>query len=84
MANRSKLTQADATRIRAMRKGGATLRAIADQFGVSPSHVKAVVDGRIWREAPEGVRPVAEAEAVMRDAIEDYVRSRIHAARKDE
>lgn len=46
---KAKLAPSAATRIREMRKGGATLRQIADAFGISQSTVSSIVHRQIWR-----------------------------------
>jgi hypothetical protein len=67
-----RLTAEDAAAIRARRDAGATFRAIGAEFGITPSHAKAVCDGRVHRPRPEGVPTVAEARAKLDAAIEVF------------
>lgn len=46
-----KLTADDAREIRRRRAAGATLRVIADAFGITITNVHAVVSGRSWKDA---------------------------------
>ena len=48
-ALKAKLTETDVIKIRESRADGVSLRCIAEQFGVSQSNVRAIVEGRTWR-----------------------------------
>ena len=61
-ALKAKLTEADVIKIRRSRADGVSLRCIAEQFGVSQSNVRAIVEGRTWRHLlphEEFLRPTA-------------------------
>lgn len=47
----ARLTEADVPRIRAMRAEGASLRTIAQAFGVSRMTISRIASGRTWRHA---------------------------------
>jgi hypothetical protein len=47
----AKLTWPTVRAIRARRQAGATLGAIATEFGISQSQVRNIVDGRCWKES---------------------------------
>ncbi len=46
----AKITMDDARQVRKLRSGGAKLREIAEQFGLSIGGVNSIVAGRTWRE----------------------------------
>lgn len=62
----NKLSAEDVTRMRGMRLAGSTYTQLATEFGVSWSHVRKVITGRMWKEADIPLTPAPTCEQAIR------------------